>query len=150
MKRNDFIRKMEQRLVNRRMAIRRVLAGDVNALSSVKDTGVGDEIDATLLNEQAEIEGQLAEVESRELSRIDAALEKIRQGHYGRCETCGQPIKVVRLQAVPYATECIRCARSAERRTQRFSSRGGWDRVDSGDNGSEVSLEEAEAQIETN
>jgi RNA polymerase-binding transcription factor len=150
MKRNDFIRKMEQRLVNRRMAIRRVLAGDVNSLSSVTDTGVGDEIDATVLNEQAEIEGQLAEVESRELGRIDAALEKIRQGLYGRCEACGQSIKVVRLQAVPYATECIRCARSAERRTQRFGTRGGWDRIDSGETNSEVSLEEAEAQIESN
>lgn len=150
MKRNDFIRKMEQRLVNRRMAIRRMLAGDVNALSAMKDTGVGDEIDATVWNEQAEIESQLAEVESRELSRIDAALEKIRQGHYGRCETCGQSIKVVRLQAVPYATECIRCARSAERRPRPYGTHGGWDRVDSNDNNTEVSLEEAEAQIESN
>ena len=149
MKRTDFIRKMEQRLINRRNAIRRVLAGDVNSLNSLKDTGVGDEVDATLLNEQAEIESQLAEVESRELTRIDAALEKIRQGHYGRCETCGTPIKVVRLQAVPYATECIRCARSAERRIQRFGSYGGWDRIDSDENGREVSLEEAEAEIET-
>lgn len=150
MKRNDFIRKMEQRLVNRRSAIRRVLAGDVNALTSLRDTGVGDEVDATLFNEQAEIESQLAEVESRELGKIDAALDKIRNGHYGRCDTCGQSIKVDRLQAVPYATECIRCARAAERRVERFGTRGGWDRVEPADNGREVSLEEAEAQFESN
>lgn len=150
MKRNDFIRKMEQRLINRRAAIRRVLAGDVNSLNSLKDTGVGDEIDATLWNEQAEIESQLAEVESRELGRIDAALEKIRAGHYGHCESCNQVIKVDRLQAVPYATECIRCARAAERRVERFGVRGGWDRIEPSDSSSEVSLEEAEAQIESN
>ena len=148
MKRNDFIRKMEQRLVNRRTAIRRVLAGDVNALNSFRDTGVGDELDDTLFNEQAEIESQLAEVESRELGRIDAALEKIRQGNYGRCDTCGQSIKVDRLQAVPYATECIRCARAAERRVERFGIRGGWDRIEPSDNTREVSLDEAEAEIE--
>jgi RNA polymerase-binding transcription factor len=149
MKRNEFIRKMEQRLINRRSAIRRVLAGDVNALNSLRDTGVGDELDDTLFNEQAEIESQLAQVESRELGRIDAALEKIRQGNYGRCDTCGQSIKVDRLQAVPYATECIRCARAAERRVERFGVRGGWDRIESSDTGHEVSLEEAEAEIET-
>lgn len=149
MKRTDFIRKMEQRLVNRRNAIRRVLAGDVNALKSLRDTGVGDELDDTLFNEQAEIESQLAEVESRELGRIDAALEKIRKGNYGRCDTCGQTIKVDRLQAVPYATECIRCARAAERRVERFGTRWGWDKLENSENSREVSLEEAEAQIET-
>jgi DnaK suppressor protein len=149
MKRNDFILKMEQRLINRRTAIRRVLAGDVNALNSLRDTGVGDELDDTLFNEQAEIESQLAEVESRELGRIDVALEKIRQGNYGRCDTCGQSIKVDRLQAVPYATECIRCARAAERRVERYGVRGSWDRVEPSDNVREVSLEEAEAEIET-
>jgi RNA polymerase-binding transcription factor len=149
MKRNEFIRKMEQRLVNRRMAIRRVLAGDVNALTSLRDAGVGDELDDTLFNEQAEIESQLAQVESRELSRIDAALEKIRQGSYGHCDTCGQTIKVDRLQAVPYATECIRCARAAERGAERFGPRGGWDRIETSDSPREVSLEEAEAEVET-
>lgn len=149
MKRIDFIRKMEQRLINRRSAIRRVLAGDVNSLNSLKDTGVGDEIDATLFNEQAEIESQLAEVESRELGRIDAALEKIRHGNYGRCDTCGQSIKADRLQAVPYATECISCARAAERRVERFGVRGGWDQIEPGESSREVSLEEAEAEIET-
>ena len=149
MKRNEFIRKMEQRLINRRTAIRRVLAGDVNALNSLRDTGVGDELDDTLFNEQAEIESQLAQVESRELSRIDAALEKIREGNYGRCDTCGQSIKVDRLQAVPYATECIRCARAAERKSERFGFRGGWDRIDTPEGQREVSLEEAEAEIET-
>lgn len=149
MKRTDFIRKMEQRLVNRRRAIRRVLSGDVNDLKSLSEAGVGDEIDATLFHEQAEIESQLAEVESRELGKIDSALEKIRKGQYGRCETCGQSIKVARLQAVPYATECIRCARAAERRVERFGGRfGGWDRLPHESSG-EISLEEAEAEIET-
>src|SRR5262245_24342618 len=149
MKRTEFIRKMEQRLVNRRTALRRVLAGDVNALKSMSDAGVGDEIDATVFNEQAEIESQLAEVESRELGKIDLALDRIRKGHYGRCDSCGQPIKVARLQAVPYATQCIRCARSAERRIERFGIRGGWDKLEGSENSKEISLEDAEAEIET-
>lgn len=77
---------------------------------------MGDEIDASLAAEQMELGSQLAEVESRELSRIDQALERIRTGRYGKCDGCGHPIKLARLQAVPHATDCIECARAGERR----------------------------------
>lgn len=148
MKRKDFIRKMEQLLVNRRLALRRVLAGDVNALKSLNQLAGGDEVDASIYSEQAEIESQLAEVESRELNRIDVALDRIRSGRYGRCETCGQSIKMVRLQAVPYATECVRCARAAERRSERFGNSRHWERLEAEDEEREISLDEAEAEIE--
>jgi DnaK suppressor protein len=148
MKRKDFIRKMEQLLVNRRHALRRVLAGDVNALKSLNQLAGGDAVDASIFSEQAEIESQLAEVESRELARIDVALDRIRSGRYGRCETCGQPIKMVRLQAVPYATECVRCARAAERRSERFVNSRHWGRLEVEEEGTEISLDEAEAEIE--
>src|SRR5262249_8276246 len=66
--------------------------------------------------EQAELRSQMASFESRELAQIDSALDKIRHDRYGRCETCDRPIAPVRLKALPYATECIGCARRDERR----------------------------------
>jgi DnaK suppressor protein len=77
---------------------------------------VGDEVDAAIATEQAELRSQMASFESRELAQIESALEKIRQGRYGRCDLCDKPIAPVRLKALPYATECINCARSGERR----------------------------------
>ena len=42
------------------------------------------------------------------------ALERIRQGTYGRCESCGQDIARERLKAIPYTPLCIDCARKAD------------------------------------
>lgn len=39
-----------------------------------------------------------------------AALERIRLGRFGRCENCGEPIPIERLNAVPYTHYCAPCA----------------------------------------
>jgi DnaK suppressor protein len=72
-------------------------------------------VDAALNSIQDDIDSQLAEVESRELTRIEYALERMREGQYGVCEGCGQAIPTARLYALPYATYCITCQREAER-----------------------------------
>jgi DnaK suppressor protein len=40
---------------------------------------------------------------------IDDALRKLERGTYGVCETCGQNILKARLEALPYARQCIAC-----------------------------------------
>jgi DnaK suppressor protein len=40
---------------------------------------------------------------------IDDALRKLDRGQYGTCETCGQNIMKARLEALPYARQCIAC-----------------------------------------
>jgi DnaK suppressor protein len=40
---------------------------------------------------------------------IDDALRKLERGSYGVCETCGQKIIKARLEALPYARQCIAC-----------------------------------------
>jgi RNA polymerase-binding protein DksA len=44
------------------------------------------------------------------VQKIDAALLRIKEGTYGTCGRCGEPIDKKRLEAVPYATLCIGCA----------------------------------------
>jgi len=44
------------------------------------------------------------------LKEIDGALERIGRGTFGTCETCGSKIARERLEAIPYASQCIRCA----------------------------------------
>ncbi len=50
-------------------------------------------------------------VESR---KINAALERIRDGSFGYCLKCDEPILPERLDIVPYATLCRNCARKLE------------------------------------
>ena|SRR5713101_1705472 len=54
---------------------------------------------------------------SRDLvEQVDIALEKIDQGTYGICASCGKAIEAARLKALPHATLCIACKRREERR----------------------------------
>lgn len=114
MARNEALKKLRDVLVRRRDALRRALAGDLDQLQQTADKGPGDVLDAAVDTEQHEVNSQLVEAESRELSRIDEALEKMVDGSYGSCEDCGKAIPIKRLQAVPYATECIVCRRKNE------------------------------------
>jgi len=43
------------------------------------------------------------------VDEIDHAITKIRNGTYGRCESCGQPIPKARLKALPQARLCVAC-----------------------------------------
>jgi DnaK suppressor protein len=49
------------------------------------------------------------------LSSIDAALDRIQEGQYGKCINCGEPILEKRLEAVPWARYCINCQDLIER-----------------------------------
>jgi DnaK suppressor protein len=49
------------------------------------------------------------------LEDIDEALEKLGKGAYGTCESCGQPVAVERLEAVPHAKLCLKCKTEEER-----------------------------------
>lgn len=44
------------------------------------------------------------------------ALERLDAGTYGVCESCGEPIGKLRLQAFPRATLCVQCKEAQERR----------------------------------
>lgn len=43
------------------------------------------------------------------LLKVNQALSRFDQGTYGTCELCGVDIDPARLQALPYATLCLRC-----------------------------------------
>jgi RNA polymerase-binding transcription factor DksA len=52
----------------------------------------------------------LLETERQVLGDIAAALDRIENGTYGKCENCGKEIPRERLQALPYVRYCIQCA----------------------------------------
>jgi DnaK suppressor protein len=45
------------------------------------------------------------------LDKVEHALDRLERGEYGSCEVCGKPIPVARLEALPYVTLCVDCAR---------------------------------------
>ena len=47
---------------------------------------------------------------SSELKEIASALDRIASGEYGECRVCGKNINAARLEVIPTATACIKCA----------------------------------------
>lgn len=76
------------------------------------DNHLGDTATATL---DREIDYSLEENSEHVLRSIDGALRRIEDGTFGICESCGRPISEERLEAIPYATQCIDCRRKGER-----------------------------------
>jgi DnaK suppressor protein len=49
------------------------------------------------------------------LQMVERALSSIEAGVYGECEQCGEEINERRLEAVPWARNCIACQEKLER-----------------------------------
>ena len=56
------------------------------------------------------------EADRLELRRIEAALERLRDGSFGICAACDKPIPAKRLDARPEAERCVPCQSRMERR----------------------------------
>ncbi|HLY11467.1 MAG TPA: TraR/DksA family transcriptional regulator [Planctomycetota bacterium] len=54
------------------------------------------------------------ESESTEIQEIDDAMERIREGSFGRCESCEKTIARERMEAIPYARLCLPCKTEEE------------------------------------
>jgi DnaK suppressor protein len=90
-------------------ALEREFAGIAEAAGSAGTDDEHDPEGATLAFERQHAAALLDQARER-LAAIDAALDRVRDGRYGVCDRCGQPIGDDRLAARPAALTCIRCA----------------------------------------
>jgi len=111
------------------LALRARLRGDVNQMASAALHKSRSEANGDLSsmpihmadigsdNFEQEFTLSLMENDGGTLAQIEASLERIEEGTYGLCEECGVKIPKNRLNAIPYATLCVRCAEQQERRS---------------------------------
>ena len=111
-----FIRKVKDKLVNRKAEILQQLA-DAHASpisSQVKDIG-----DEALSASMGKLQSSLEQTEIEEINSIDAALARLGRGEYGICVDCGDPISDRRLEHSAYAARCIVCQEELEHQEGR-------------------------------
>lgn len=60
------------------------------------------------------------------LSAVNAALLSMKDGSYGSCAECGEPIARKRLEAIPWASHCIGCQETMDRRGNRQPAFSHW------------------------
>lgn len=81
-------------------------------VSSAGQANTDDEHDPegpTLAFERQHAAALISQTRER-IAEIDAALARLADGRYGRCELCGEPIGAERLAARPATRLCVICA----------------------------------------
>lgn len=132
MARHDALLRLHKTLQTRLVDLRKKLTDDLHDLRNAKNAATtGDAADAAFESGSDEMASQLAELDSREISQIERALARLRQGTYGLCESCQEKIPVGRLNALPYTTLCIDCQRELERYPSwgQRGNVGNWENV---------------------
>ena len=90
---------------------KRAVSGDIH----VDPDDFPDEIDTASSEMNLAFMGRLRERERGLIVKIGGALEKIEDGIYGQCESCGEEIGLKRLEARPVAELCIDCKAEQEK-----------------------------------
>jgi DnaK suppressor protein len=111
---------------DRLLALRSRMCGDVNQLreNSLRKSRTEASGDLSSMpihmadigsdNYEQEFSLSLMENEGAALEKIQASLDRIEEGTYGACEECGAKIPKTRLNAIPFATLCVKCASQQE------------------------------------
>ena len=113
MARRDALLRLHKRLAAQRDHLKTQLQAQRRRSHHHDD--VGDLGDASVEGVEHEIDCQLTALEARELRKIEAAMQAMRDGYYGKCVACEKKIPVARLNALPHTTMCVGCQTEAER-----------------------------------
>jgi len=74
-----------------------------------------DEVDEIQANEGREIGFATRTLLVERVHKLRNALDHLREGDYGTCIECGEPIAAARLRALPEVETCVRCQDQIER-----------------------------------
>ena len=119
--------KSKEILLEKRAAlVRQVerLAKDVAESTEATETSKSPLSSAENASDTYEQDFAFMSMESEEdlLRKVDRALTRVEEGTYAECEDCGEPINPERLEALPWATMCIKCQELEERGRRRRRS----------------------------
>lgn len=99
-----------------RLALSEALADELSQITESQktvDALAGQQDSDSILEREVAERRRALGLES--VTDIEAALGRIDAGTFGRCEACGQPIAIERLDAIPFARHCVVCSASAPR-----------------------------------
>lgn len=112
----ERFRRIEERLNARHKALsaeirqEQVHADDERAERVEQSTGERmEDIDKRVAERFRTLERADIERHVKELSEIEDALERLRDGRYGQCAVCGKDIGAQRLEVQPMAIRCVAC-----------------------------------------
>jgi DnaK suppressor protein len=85
-----------------------------------------DMLDAVMSASDRELATRKLDREAKSLRDVRAALSRIQNGTYGTCIHCEEEIGMRRLNAVPWASLCIKCQDDADKGVQTATRSGDY------------------------
>ena len=104
----------KKQLEDRQADLRKIVASteqdgreaDVGSAQDLADRAANSYAKEFLFNQSAN--------ERVQLQMVEGALARIKEGAFGQCVSCGNPINGKRLEAVPWTRYCITCQEKIE------------------------------------
>jgi DnaK suppressor protein len=90
---------------------------------SISQEDLMDEADLASSDIDQNMRMRLGNRENLYLKKVEQALERIREGVYGECTSCGEEVGLKRLEARPTAELCIVCKEEEEKK-ENLSAHG--------------------------
>jgi DnaK suppressor protein len=110
-KKLDYFRK---RLETRQQELRRTVTRTQQDGRSADEDSAQDIADRAASSYNKEFLFSQSNNERQLLQMVESALNRIREGTFGECISCGKEINAKRLEAVPWTRHCIECQEKLE------------------------------------
>ncbi len=105
-------KKIKENLLEERNLILKKLSGNDLSVDSAETP---DPVDLAVRNYSKNVMLAVSENESKQLTLINDALERLEDDEYGLCQNCENDVNPKRLIAVPWARYCIACQELQEK-----------------------------------
>lgn len=105
----------EEILQSRKKQIASNISNVENELDDLQEMELNDEADYAAASNDHLVENAIGQQQDLELHEIEAAMERIKDGSYGICDMCEEPIGIHRLKVKAHAKYCIDCREIIEK-----------------------------------
>ena len=103
------LEEFQNKLLDRRVQIEKNLRGTSLEMEEIRDLELNDEGDYAAASAGTIVDNAILVQQRKELNELELALDKIKEGTYGTCEMCEEPIGKPRLEVKNFARYCITC-----------------------------------------
>jgi DnaK suppressor protein len=104
-----------KRLEERQQELRRVVARTEDEGRAADSETAQDIADKAANSYNKEFLFHQSNSDRQLLGMVESALDRVRQGNFGQCISCGGVINAKRLEAVPWTRYCIACQEKLEK-----------------------------------
>jgi RNA polymerase-binding protein DksA len=114
----EKIQKFEKLLKDEKIRILEDLLEDNADFVGLEQTDMGDLVDQAYKLQEKEMLINLSHNEQKILDLIESALDRIKDNTFGKCVSCGVEMDENRLEALPYAQDCVDCKNKKRRQLE--------------------------------